>query len=126
LLSHYFFWRESPQQGHSLLDRFREEGMTIIDFAQIPLIANVYNGVFFVDADIEQFEFVGDFSRFSGDVSRLAEKLGTILETPRLRQNPNSAYQAEVARVKADPSMMTELKRLLAADIEFYERATSS
>lgn len=123
LISHYYFWLGSVRHGHTLHNYMLDNRLTVLEFAQLPLMRRLYTGVFFKDVDLARFDFVGACENLDADMAALGRLLGQTFEVERHNVTKTEGYEAQRRALLDDPAAMARLKDLLADDIRFYEAA---
>jgi len=113
LLSHYRFELGQP---HGPMGAFiARHRMSALDFAKIPAIRHIYNGVFFKDVDMRSFDVIVGPDTYDADIARIGKLLGTRLDVRQ--EHPREGTQI--------PARELELRRQLAdildEDIRFYQ-----
>jgi len=122
LISIFYFWRTFPPSDYPPHQRFLAEQPTIFEFADYPEIRKLASSSYFGGVDIRHLDFVGFFERRTEDLRRLSRLLGFDLNV-ELALNKTCGFSAERAELKADARAMASLRRQLADDVEFYQRA---
>jgi len=121
LISHYFYWLNTPKHNHRLHDYVLDKGLTLTQFARLPMLRYSFTGGFFKDVDMGIFDFIGLHERYQTDIDRLAVLLGRPLPSASNNLNPQPDYDQKKRALVTDPAIMAELTHILAKDIGFYE-----
>ena len=129
LLSNYFFWKFSPDptkaiKANALRARFHQESPSIEEFAAYPAFRRFYTGCFFLQVDMAQFGYIGDYADLAGTWPQVMKRLG--LPTTKARRNVTKSrapdYEENKRMFLEDAGRMAKVKDLLADDIAFYRR----
>lgn len=62
LISHYYYWQNTPPNGHTLHQYVLTQALSLIEFARLPMIRSFYAGVFFV-VSIWLCSILSDFTK---------------------------------------------------------------
>lgn len=129
VMSLYFNWRFTPgktltHDGSPLRRRVFAGQISLLEFAQLPGIADAFSDHFFTGFDMKRFDLIIVNNNYNEGVERLGEKLGVPLsvESRNVSSSRSKAYEDARRSVTGDPVMMQELREILRADIEFYQR----
>ena len=82
-LSHYFFWRTLPSEGHYIHDYVISNDLSFDHFIELPLMRNLITR-FFPDDSFWKLDFFGFQETFEADWRALSVRLGLPLHEPRL------------------------------------------
>jgi hypothetical protein len=122
LISHYLFWKHLPPHGHSLHDRFLAEEPSLAEFARMPWLRHFYRDVLFRDIDMGIFDLVGCVEKMGQTIARLDKLTGRTLKFERRNDNQCEHCRQQKIEISAMPSVLAELRDILADDIAFYDR----
>jgi hypothetical protein len=129
VMSLYFNWRFTPGKilthyPSRLRRRVFGGQISLLEFAQIPGIADAFSDRFFAGFDMKRFDLIIVHDNYNEGVERLGEKLGVPLsvESRNVSSSRSKAYEDARRSVTGDPVMMRELREILRADIEFFQR----
>jgi hypothetical protein len=122
MISHYYFWLNTPGDGHSLHQRVLDEGMGMLDFARLPQMRGCYRDYFFRDVNMAGFDFIGDMSFFHEELGRLEALLGVRGVRATVGRNPAPDYASirEVALTTC--RVRDELAEILSDEVAFYRQ----
>lgn len=121
-VSNYFYWKTAEPKGHELHRRFLDEGWSLPEFARVPEMRHFYRDHYFRGAAIDQMDFVGDMAAYGDEVQRLERQTGLKGVLPVENRNRFGGYDERVGEIFANAGLMSELRDILAPEIEFYER----
>ncbi|MES1201501.1 MAG: hypothetical protein ABUS57_08625 [Pseudomonadota bacterium] len=118
LISHYHYWQSYPLGDHQLHRYVIERGLSLTEFAQLPMMRRFYTGVFFAGVDMGAFGFIGLAENYETDLKRLAALTGRRFALKRENTNSEPRY---AGRAELDPAEIARLEDALREDIAFYE-----
>ena len=122
LISIYFYWKSLPAAPMALHQRFQAERPSLLEFARYPAVSEL-GRLFFGGFDMARLDFIGFYETRTADLTALT-RLTSIDFDPLLRVNrTNPLFDQAREAVKADATLMGELRGLLAEDVAFYEAA---
>lgn len=121
-ISHYYFWRNSAGDGHSLHQRVLDEGMGLLEFARLPQIRGFYLDYFFRDVNMADFDFIGNMSLFDEELGRLEALLGVRGARATVNQNPATVYSSMREVALATGPVRDELAAILTDEVAFYRQ----
>ncbi len=111
-------------EAHPLFVRLIHEDISLIEFAEDPLVRNRVSANFLAGLDLEAFSFVGIQEHFDEDLRDLKEMMDwPEIEVPRENLNPTPNYGEITGRIKQDRATMDRLISLYDQDMALYERA---
>jgi hypothetical protein len=120
LLSHYYFWKSKPELPHSLHKLMLEKDLSLIEFAQLPLLQNVLHDTFLRGRQLEEFEFIGIQEHFREDLDWLVKHMKWRKQAmPEERRTVYQGYDPN----NLDAETEKKLRALNEADLEMYETA---
>lgn len=122
LASHHAFWLTQIDGAHGEREMLQQHEWSLLEFAERPRVQQLYTEHYFGGVDMQMFDFIGCFERFERDYARVAGLVGAQLPVRHDLPNPNPAYAASKAELASNPALVTELRRVLADEYEFYER----
>lgn len=117
-ISHYRYWQGRFRPHHPLQSYMRENRLSLLEFARLPIIRYFYSRTFFGGVDRSRFDFVGSTERMERDLPRLAAVLGRPLHLDI--ENVTSGNEHLVH----DAELAEQLENLLAEDVDHYRRWT--
>jgi hypothetical protein len=122
LLSHYFFWLALPDTAEAsnnpLHTYMLQQNLSILEFAKLPIIRYFTTRVFFGGVDMTDFDLIGRQENYANDLKTLCRLIGYKNGTNEyVNANPDPGYQDRVS-----PRTVSELRAILADEIEFYNR----
>jgi len=120
ILSIFNYWSSIPVQPHSLHRKFKENPVSLLEFAKIDALRFLYTKTYFGDWDMQQFDFVGSHENRQSDLGLLGERLGVEID-PSIYVNPTTDWNP-VEKPTVDSQTMQTLSQLLADDIALYEK----
>jgi hypothetical protein len=124
LISLYFFWKNLPRRDNTLHHRLLDEGLSFVEFVELPEAQNRFTRIFLKGAALEEFAFVGLQEHFDEDFQQLARLMAWPDIKPELVNiNPEARYRAEIQRFRSDSALMARLAHLNAEDGELYRQA---
>jgi hypothetical protein len=121
-ISHYYFWLNTPGDGHSLHQRVLDEGMGMLDFARLPQMRGFYRHYFFRDVNMAGFDFIGDMSFFDEELGRLEALLGVRGARAQVGQNPAADYLSKREVALTTGPVRDELAEILTDEVAFYRQ----
>jgi hypothetical protein len=125
-ISHYFYWLSRGPHGQLLHDYVREKRLGFIEFVRLPVITAFYTKTFFREVDMAAFDFIGNYDDLSTNWGGVLTALGLNSALPMRQLNPTSRldadYEEHCNKILNDNRVMAQLRDVLAADIDFYER----
>jgi Sulfotransferase family len=121
LISIYFYWSSFRQPGHDLHARFLRDQPSLLEFATYPGIRRLMSETYFGGFDMSRFDFIGFHDTRNEDLLRLARILNLNFR-PWVHKNKTAA-SPERRQIENDPVLISELRRRLADDIDFYDDA---
>ena len=121
-LSQYYFWRHLPLGNHPVHAYFLKMDLTVLEFLQLPHIAQFYSQIFFPEGEIRRFDFVGDFGQFQSEAQRLGKSLGlNFADVPVENSNPDPKYAEYRGAFLCDSNAMAAARNLMRNELAFYE-----
>src|SRR5688572_23650392 len=96
LVSHYYYWKSKPSLPNSLHRAFVEKNASLLEFAEFPIMQNVYTKTFLRGYPLDRFAFVGICESLTDDIQRLRRQLGwpeVIL--PKANRTEHPDYKAD-------------------------------
>ncbi|MEJ0049173.1 MAG: sulfotransferase family 2 domain-containing protein [Rhodospirillales bacterium] len=122
MISHYFFWKDTRPNGHSLHEYVFHNDIDIENFARLPLIRRFYTASIFAGVDMKQFDLIGFHDRLSEDFVKLQQLMGTSTAMDVENAGTAGHYHARRHATFADAALMGRLRDLLRDDLAFYEK----
>ena len=120
LVSHYYYWRSKPSLPNSLHRTFVEKNASLLEFAEFPIMQNVYTKTFLRGYSLDQFAFVGICENLTEDIQRLRRKLGwPEVVLPKANRTEHPDYKAD----SLDRTVEIKLRKLNEADLDTYHAA---
>jgi hypothetical protein len=125
LISIFFFWRTlAPARNVPAHLRFLAESPSFEAFARYPEFRTLMSVAYFGGYDMDRFDFIGFHETRSDDIPLLAKAIGIPLD-PAVHVNRTHADAREVAALRSDAPLMRRVKKSLADDVIFYEKAVA-
>jgi len=121
-ISHYYFWLNTPGDGHSLHQRVLDERMGMLDFARLPQMRGFYRDYVFRDVDMAAFDFIGDMSFFDEELGRLEALLGVRGTRATVGENPAANYSSMRELALTTGAVRDELAEILTDEVAFYRQ----
>ena len=121
LLSHYYYWKTSPREGHHLHDYFLAHNLDLESFARLPFIRYFYTRVYFGGMQLDDFDFIGTLEAMPKTLATIAKAIGQPLELGVEKKGDSPEYRQRFAQFSADSTLHARLADLLADDIRFYD-----
>lgn len=121
LISVYFFWKTLPPTNSPDHLRFLAEQPSILEHARAT--AGTAFPAYYGGFDMRDFDFIGFHDRRVEDLSALSAIAGFPIPHD-IHLNPTPASPERTA-VLGDPALLSDLRRALAEDIDFYEKVRS-
>jgi hypothetical protein len=123
LLSHYYYWLRSPDMDHPNCRQLHEGGLSVVEFAEIPELRNVYTR--FLDGEpLKELDWVGLVEDYQASLD-LFYAMYAIGRDPRelkAHQNKNFA-RGDGAKYQLDKTSLAAIDKLNAKDMELYALA---
>lgn len=127
ILSIYNFWsaHENSFWDHPIFKYFKDANLSLPRFAMIPQIRYLYTQTYFGGFDMCQFDFIGDYTQYNQELSRLGRALEISFDLS-VRQNITNDYLKSTSATGTHRHTLDEpeyalLAQILKKDIEFYE-----
>jgi hypothetical protein len=124
LISTYFYWRGFRKPVHDLLARFLRDRPSLVEFATYPGIQRLMSETYFGGFDMERFDFIGFHETRDRDMRALASILHLDLDGS-IRDNKTRATLGRLWTTM-DCNTISRVRRHLADDIDFYNRAMAA
>jgi Sulfotransferase family len=121
-ISHYYFWLNTPGDGHGLHQRVLDGGMGMLDFARLPQMRGCYRDYFFRDVNMADFDFIGDMSFFHDELGRLEALLGVRGVRATVGRNPAPDYASMREVALTTGRVRDELAEILTDEVAFYRQ----
>lgn len=124
LISIYYFWKtlDKGHVLHGLFHYFRDNQLTLLDFARLPTFRYLLSRTYFGGVDMNRFDFIGFMESYAEDMGALSRALSIPVVESRENVNRYPGYQDAVSSIQADKQLMSALHDYLIEDIRFYER----
>jgi hypothetical protein len=127
LVSHYYFWKTFPIAAaplHPLLPPIQDGRLSLVEFAEIPVIRDLARRQYLRGLDLSDFAFVGLQEQYAEDLAALGNLLGwRSAPVASENRNPEPGYSAAVQAVFRDRGLVRRIEALHAGDMELYEEA---
>jgi len=123
LLSHYYYWLRAPDMDHPNCVRLHERGLSVVEFANLPELRNVFAR--FLDGEsLKELDFIGLVEDYQASLI-LFYAMYAIGRDPRelnkhLNKNPGRGGTAEYT---LDSLSREAIEKLNAKDMELYALA---
>jgi hypothetical protein len=130
LISIYYYWK-TCEDGHCLFNYAREHRLTLYEAARLPALKYLLSRTYFGNYDMDRFDFIGFIETYSDDLRGLARALSVSFVETKENQNVYPGYRDEIAEIRTNRSLLSDLEHVLIDDIRFYDsvrnrRATKS
>lgn len=123
LLSHYYYWRETPlpPDAGQVRRRFDTEGWSLERFCAEPALRNLYTR-FLWGFPLRYFDFVGLTEHYDADLRFFCDE---VLQQPlrSLYSNATPGAARQRARETLNPELAAKIRHWHAADYRLYRRA---
>jgi len=119
LVSHYYYWRAKESLANSLHRLVHQNGFSLADFAELPIMQNVYTRTFLRNTAPDEFDFVGMHEHFEEDMAWLSDRLGWVRRIPPCE---NRTVHPEYAGREIDPALNDRIRQLNSDDLDLYAR----
>ena len=124
LVSLYYYWKHTPETDHPLICRLQDEDLSLLEFAEHPLVRNRISQVFLNGLDLADFFFVGIHEHFRDDLWELTHLMGwPNCGVGVENRSPEPGYLALVHQHQSDKRLIDKLQSFNEDDMELYERA---
>jgi Sulfotransferase family len=124
LISLYYFWKNLPRRANTLHHRLLDEGLSFIEFTELPETQNRFSQVFLKETRLDQLDFVGLQEHFDEDFAELVRLMDWPEVVPEFTNaNPQPSYREYLRALRSDPALIARLTRLNAEDVELYRQA---
>jgi hypothetical protein len=121
LLSHYYYWLRGPDYDHPNCRRLHEEGLSVVEFAKIPELQNIFTR--FLDGEkLTELNWVGLVEDYQASID-LFYAMYAVGRNPREISPHENKNAAKPEGYKLDEGMRREIERLNRDDIVIYEQA---
>lgn len=121
VISIYYFWKMCDN-GHSLFNYVREQQLTLLNVARLPIIRYLLSRTYFGGIDMSRFDFIGFMDSYAKDLRHLSQLLSIPVVESKVNINAYPRYKDEVGMIRSDSRLMSALRDCLVEDISFYER----
>lgn len=123
LISEYFFAKTINDRANAIHAQLLEKNLGILEFAQIPQMRNFLSQKI-AGVQLEKFDFVGIQEFYREDLAALKQFLGWQNFQPTVKNsNQYPAYYQCLQEIIGDRTLINELAKLNAEDLELYDRA---
>ena len=120
LISIYYYWK-TRGDGHCLFNYARERQLTLRQTARLPVVRYLLSRTYFGGFDMDRFDFIGFIDTYTNDMRRLAQVLSVPVAETKENANVYPGYRDEVADIRANRSLVSDLEDSLLEDIRFYD-----
>ena len=121
LVSHFYYWKNSPRERHSLHDYFLDQQLDLESFARLPFIRYFYTRVFFAGLNATDFDYIGTVENMPAALAMISRNLSRPLSVGVEKKRTGAEYQEGLAQLEGDSALRGRLATLLAEDIRFYD-----
>ena len=121
-LSHYCYWRINVDHNNPVCRYVIENKLSFHEFCRLPQIRRYYSGLFFGGVDMERFDIIANYDALERGWHSVLPSLGLPEDWRRFNVTVGAEYSRLKTEVFQDGPLMSDLRTLLADDIDFYER----
>jgi hypothetical protein len=122
VFSIFNFWKGLGKGHHALHDYFIDNKLSFFEFVELPSIRYLYTKCYFGSFDLDKFAFIGDYSHYKNEISRLSiileKKLGGDVYLNKTSINIGDREKQDIV---GDIDKRNRLASVLREDIQFYE-----
>ncbi len=124
LLSHYYYWLKAPDMDHPNCAKLHERGLSVINFAKLPELRNVFTR--FLDGEhiVKEIDWIGLVEDYQASI-HLFYAMYAIGRDPRelkAHENKNPG-RGDRAEYELDTLSIEAIEKLNAKDMELYALA---
>jgi hypothetical protein len=128
VISLYYHWKNWPRYhlpfANPLIRRLDAEGLSLVEFAEDPIVRNRVSGLFLRGLPLGEFSFLGVQEHFDDDLQELAQMMGW----PEVRagldnRSPQPGYGDRLRELREDRGLIEHLVALNEEDMALYEEA---
>lgn len=118
LLSHYYYWLRGPDMKHPNCRRLHEEGLSVVEFAQIPELQNIFTR--FLDGErLNELDWVGLVEDYQASIDLFYAMYATGRNPREIspHENKNAAHPEGY---ELDRGARAEIEKLNEDDMVIY------
>lgn len=127
LISHYYFWKSmsSDVSKHTIHKYMEKNKLSIIKFAQIPMMRNILSNFYLKGITLQDYDFIGIQEFFSEDLEYLKDLFGwSYDEKPaQINKNKERKYDKKRQSIHSDTKTIETLTDLNREDVDIYHEA---
>lgn len=121
LLSHYYYWLRGPDMDHPNCRALHEQGLSVVQFAKIPELRNVFTR--FLDGEkMTELNWVGIIERYQDSIDLFYAMYATGRDPGEIKPHENKNV-AHPEGYELDKAAREEIERLNAEDMRLYDIA---
>ncbi len=121
LLSHYYYWLKGPDMDHPNCKKLHEEGLSVVEFAKIPELRNIYTR-FLDGSPLSELSWVGLVEDYQASLD-LFYAMYAVGRNPNEIQSHENRNPAKGEGYKLDKESRKVIENLNGRDMELYEEA---
>jgi hypothetical protein len=123
LLSHYYYWLRSPDMDHPNCAKLHERGLSVVQFAEIPELRNVFAR--FLDSEpLTELNWVGLVEDYQASIELFYAMYAVGRDPKELKNHENkNAARGDKATYEIDRLMRDAIEKLNGKDMEIYVQA---
>jgi len=129
IVSLYEFYMKNEDPGNPLRVYVRQNKLSVVDMAKLPLLKWLMSKHYFGDFDMRRFLLIGDVTTYEEDIGKLSCLMGKQLNIRYENINRYNSIDFNPGRdyftLLSDNRICAQLRDILADDIRFYEGALS-
>jgi len=119
LLSHYYYWLKAKDDDHPNCRRLHEEGLSILEFAKINELRNIYAR--FLDGElINELNWVGLVEDYQDSIDLFYAMYAVNRNPHELQAHENKNPVRKDKKYEIDPMLRIELEALNTKDYDIY------
>jgi hypothetical protein len=122
VISMFYHWRslfDTQIPGHALYRLFKQQQLTLLEFAEMPMVRRLMSQTYFGGYDMRRFDLIGSYDRRTEFIQAVSRLVGVPLALDD-RANTTAPFE-ERDNAAADTGLRAKLHELLQDDLRFYE-----
>jgi hypothetical protein len=124
LLSHYYYWLRSPDFDHPNCQRLHEDGLSVVEFAEIPELKNVFTR-FLDGTPMHELDFIGLVEDYQRSLKLFYAMYAPHLNPAELTEHINKNVAKDNSRYRLGDKERKRLETLNHRDMGLYAEAKS-
>lgn len=124
IASIYSFWMAHDRNfwDSPIFHYTKDRNLTLPQFAALPKLRYLYTRTYFDDYNMNNFDFIGDYSDYDNELARLGAQIGVSFSTKiRLNVTMPEKGLTENSRPSVGNAEYEKLAEILKDDIDFYQ-----